>query len=418
MYLPICFVSFLLCALPTKALDAVDSSTNLRPRRPLPIPSEQDANLQPQKPGLSTTEEYHFVKRAHPANRPGINYNPDGSSFVWLQDDVYEGRNFFDSFDFFAFRDPTEGHVNYVNKSDAFAKRLAYVTDDNKVVMKTDSWTKLPLGTYRDSVRINTKKTYTTGLFIIDMDKAPWGCAVWPAFWSTGFNWPTEGEIDVLEGVHDNEHNQIAWHTTSGCEYDPAASFSGQIPNDNGVNRTNCDHAANSNAGCNVVEWSRASYGPYFEAQGGGVIAMKWDENDISIWSFFRAAIPRDIITGTPNPSLWGLPSARLLNTKCNISQMFAKHTVIFDITLCGAWAGNSYATTNCPGTCDQRLTEPSNFINSSWSINYLKTYKKVVLAGNLTQVNHGQPQSVISTLIATTITLLLTVSSLLALVL
>jgi hypothetical protein len=53
--------------------------------------------------------------------------------------------------------------------------------------------------------------------------------------------------------------------------------------NDNGVNRTNCDANSDSNSGCDVVEWSRASYGPFFEAQGGGVLAMKWDENDISI---------------------------------------------------------------------------------------------------------------------------------------
>jgi hypothetical protein len=24
------------------------------------------------------------------------------------------------------------------------------------------------------------------------------------------------GEIDILEGVHDNEHNQITWHTKPG----------------------------------------------------------------------------------------------------------------------------------------------------------------------------------------------------------
>jgi len=55
----------------------------------------------------------------------------------------------------------------------------------------------------------------------------------------------------------------------------------------NGANNTNCDGTLNPNLGCGVIEWSRASYGPYFDAQGGGVFAMKWDENGISVCQFF-----------------------------------------------------------------------------------------------------------------------------------
>lgn len=33
-----------------------------------------------------------------------------------------------------------------------------------------------------------------------------------------------------------------------------------------------------------------------------------------------------------------------------------------------GDWAGNSYASTDCPGTCEERLTEPANFVVSSRS--------------------------------------------------
>ncbi len=51
----------------------------------------------------------------------------------------------------------------------------------------------------------------------------------------------------------------------------------------NGVNNTDCDGNADGNAGCGVTEWSRASYGPFFDQQGGGVFAMKWDENGISV---------------------------------------------------------------------------------------------------------------------------------------
>lgn len=46
---------------------------------------------------------------------------------------------------------------------------------------------------------------------------------------------------------------------------------------------TDCDAAKNDNAGCSVTDWSRASYGPYFDDQGGGVFAMKWDENGIAV---------------------------------------------------------------------------------------------------------------------------------------
>lgn len=30
------------------------------------------------------------------------------------------------------------------------------------------------------------------------------------------------GEIDIIEGVHDNAHNQVTWHTGPGRFLDPA----------------------------------------------------------------------------------------------------------------------------------------------------------------------------------------------------
>ena len=32
------------------------------------------------------------------------------------------------------------------------------------------------------------------------------------------------------------------------------------------------------------------------------------------------------------------------------------------DITFCGDWAGNSYATSGCPGTWEERLQDSKNF--------------------------------------------------------
>jgi len=150
---------------------------------------------------------------------------------------------------------------------------------------------------------------------------------------------------------------------------------------------TDCDVTSGSNAGCAITDWSHASYGPYFDAQGGGVYVMKWDDEGIAVWNFYRDAIPQDITDGeSPNPSTWSEPAAQLSPAGCNPLTFFANHSIIFDITFCGDWAGNSYATSGCPGTCADRIMDPSNFVNASWSINSLKIYQKTVLAGTVSR--------------------------------
>lgn len=301
---------------------------------------------------------------------------------VYVIEATYEGQSFFDTFDFYTGADPTNGMVTFVDEQTAFSTGLAYVTGDNKVIMRGDNTTTLPLGSYRNSVRISSQATYNTGLFILDLDMAPWGCGVWPAFWTVGGGaWPWTGEIDIIEGVHDNEHNQVTWHTAPGCNLTAAMNFTGTMVQTNGVDNLQCNALIANNAGCGVVEWSRASYGPYFDSQNGGVFAMKWDTDEIAVWSFYRAAIPQDITSGLPNPDNWGEPVAALASTSCNISQFFVNHSIIFDITFCGDWAGNSYNSSGCPGTCTERLMDPINFVNASWIINSLKVYKAAVLS-------------------------------------
>ncbi|KIK71009.1 glycoside hydrolase family 16 protein [Collybiopsis luxurians FD-317 M1] len=315
-----------------------------------------------------------------------LDRNPNGTTFLWLPEDEYSGSTFFDNFTFYTGADPTHGTVNFLNDSDAFSQGLAYVQDDGIVIMKGDNFTTLQEGVNRNSVRISSNKQYNTGLFILDINQAPWGCGVWPAFWTVGGGtWPLTGEIDIIEGVHDNEHNQVTWHTGPNCTLTPEGNFTGTIVQTNGVNNTDCNGSLNNNAGCGITEWSRASYGPYFDQQAGGVFSMKWDENGIAVWSFYRAAIPQDIIAGVPNPSNWGDPVAALEPGGCDPISNFINHSIIFDITFCGDWAGNSYATSGCPGTCSQQLMTPSNFDNASWSINSLKVYRKQLISGQIT---------------------------------
>jgi len=57
-------------------------------------------------------------------------------------------------------------------------------------------------------VRIFTNKSWNGGLFVLDALKFPYGCAVWPAWWMVGPDWPNGGEVDIFEGVNIRTVNQ------------------------------------------------------------------------------------------------------------------------------------------------------------------------------------------------------------------
>lgn len=65
--------------------------------------------------------------------------------------DNYEGQSFFDGWDFFTDADPTHGLVNYVDSNTAFKTGLAFVQDDETVVMGVDNSTTLSPGQNRNS---------------------------------------------------------------------------------------------------------------------------------------------------------------------------------------------------------------------------------------------------------------------------
>ena len=65
--------------------------------------------------------------------------------------DNYQGQSFFDGWDFFTDPDPTHGNVVYVSQDQATSAGLAYVQEDNTVVMAVDSYSQLPLGQNRNS---------------------------------------------------------------------------------------------------------------------------------------------------------------------------------------------------------------------------------------------------------------------------
>ncbi|KAI8940333.1 hypothetical protein NX059_004026 [Plenodomus lindquistii] len=292
-----------------------------------------------------------------------------------LQDDYM--TDFFGGFDFFTGPDPTEGFVDYVDESTAQKTGLINTTSNSVVQWGVDFENKTPEG--RPSVRITSKKSYDSGLIVLDVAHMPFGCGTWPAFWTVGPDWPRNGEIDILEGVNDQTNNAMTLHTGPGCQIgEDTTLFAGT------VDSPNCDIAAigqSKNKGCSIEHPTRQSYGAGLNAIGGGVYATQWTDEAISIFYFPRDAIPEDVLGDSPDPSGWGKPAAKFTGG-CDIAETFKKQQIVFDTTFCGQWAGSKavWDASSCSkkaATCEEWVRDnPEAFSEAYWTINALKVYQ------------------------------------------
>lgn len=130
-----------------------------------------------------------------------------------------------------------------------------------------------------------------------------------------GGDWPNRGEIDIVENVNLATKNQYSLHTANGCNH-PAG---GQVQETGTLVSTNCS-VVDGGQGC-VVADTPLSYGAAFAKNGGGIFAMLWDSDGISMWFFPRnGTIPADIDTKSPDPSGWPTPVASYPATSCDMS--------------------------------------------------------------------------------------------------
>ncbi|RAL64600.1 hypothetical protein DID88_001633 [Monilinia fructigena] len=205
-------------------------------------------------------------------------------------EEKYSGSNFFDAFNFFTDADPTRGFVTYVNESAASQQGLISVRS-NGVYMGVDSKTLLnPGGAGRNSVRIESKKKWTHGLFVADLSHMPGGaCGSWPA-----------REIDIIEGVNSQNHNLMSLHAGGAC----SVSGTGQTGT---LQSANCNNFANPvGVGCGISDTRTNSYGAGFNSNGGGIYAMEWTSSHIRVYFFPAGSAPADINGPNPDPSKMG----------------------------------------------------------------------------------------------------------------
>jgi len=220
----------------------------------------------------------------------------------------------------------------------------------------------------RMTAKIGTKKAWKHFLAAIRFTHVPWGCGVWPAFFSigTGVPWPDGGEMDILEYVNDDQGGMTSFHTSKQCKLDPdEVNKYGHMPDinqpaNNGSNY-NCltRYCANCTAlGCapNVMPLHT---GPQW-ANRPGVLAMERAASFTKIFYIPDGSVPQGFAEGKVNPEEWdrwvvsyypfgsssGCPDA---------DNIMSPQRFIMNIAFCGDWASKVWG--NSPACHDLGLS-------------------------------------------------------------
>ena len=240
---------------------------------------------------------------------------------------TYDASNFFEEFEIQNATDPSSGFVDYVDAATAKAKSLAGIRND-QVYLAADSVTENTTNG-RPSIRVESTDSWTTGLFIADIAHMPGNsCGVWPAYWTSGPDWPNSGEIDIIEAINLQKSPIITLHSGTGCTVANTGSAAGSVLED-----------ASCNPGCSQSTTDTQAYGDGFNAVKGGAYATQWTTSGIAIWFFPRASIPADITAGKPDPTTWGKPLTNFVDAgSCDFATHFKSNRFIFNINFCG-WA-------------------------------------------------------------------------------
>jgi hypothetical protein len=111
--------------------------------------------------------------------------------------------------------------VNYIDVDTSWDKRLqtrkstcnapfmhrwtycGYFTHSNDNLFSGVDYVPFYWGHERNSLRLESKVNFSTGLFMWGLDHMHHACDTWPVFWTCGSDLPNNGEIVIIENAHD-----------------------------------------------------------------------------------------------------------------------------------------------------------------------------------------------------------------------
>lgn len=123
-------------------------------------------------------------------------------------------------------------------------------------------------------------------------------------------------------------------HTSDGCVMDQGTS---SVSSKAFVTTSDCAAPEGSGKdGCQQATGDTANYGDGFNAADGGVYAMEWTDETISIWFFSRDSNSSAINADASDVDIkeLGTPMVQFAGSGCDIGARFQGHSITIDTTL------------------------------------------------------------------------------------
>ncbi|EMD31034.1 glycoside hydrolase family 16 protein [Gelatoporia subvermispora B] len=294
------------------------------------------------------------------------------------------GADFLENFVWEITKNPPGGRVMYTMQSDALSQNLVNAHGNTFVMRVDDTATLSSSDLGRKSVRIKTKEQYTTHVAVFDIRHMPQGYGTWPALWEADDTvGVANGELDIMEGVNNVSPSYTTLHTGGSCTMPANRTQKGTAKNND------CRFSSGRTSGysgCTVASPYSSTYGPTFNANGGGYYVLERTPEAISVWFWSRndKSVPASIKDGshTIDTTSWNSPPIAyfLSSPSCDLSANMKSHSIIINTMLCGPWAGSRFDALGIQGTCidaDYVNDNPSAFKDAYWDIAALRIYLK-----------------------------------------
>lgn len=354
--------------------------------------------------------------------------------------------------------DPTCGNVRYINVIDN--NKYDENKDSEKLIQVNNKKLELKLGTPKKlvksnkddkdlfnylsdeknksnvypSIRLTSNKKFENTkqhLFILKA-KLPFGKAIWPAWWLTGSDgeqstinteWPTNGEIDIIELVNDVKSFKNVLHMCTNCKsrWKRGPKYPENERDSEWGQETECQGEYGT-SGCfsgndYTNNYTVTGDGNVLETEPSGIFACWWNplktkasdgkeilgEINFYYWKY-NDKLPNENgpLSENPNPSTWKdnlMTTAqywketenRVKETQKACSEkdnktncQFNNMRMIFNTTLCGDWAGNAFpggeggppAVKRCLDYLDNNLNSDT-IRKQKWEIDYIAAFSK-----------------------------------------